>query len=155
MPFCHLRIKALRRPCPDYWITTQTAPEAPRTLGEHIRRRRIDLHILQKDVAAGLRVNIETLKNWERGVGSPSIRQIPAILAFLGYDPEPVPKNLAGQIRYARRRLGMTQKKLGKAIGVGDSMLWHWEAGRAHPDEPTLRKIRSLLSSRRVNGFPL
>jgi len=40
--------------------------------------------MLQKEVAAKLRVNIETLKNWERGAGSPSIRLIPAIVEFLG-----------------------------------------------------------------------
>ena len=71
MPFCHLHIKALRRPCPGYWITTQTAPGDPRTLGEPMRKRRIDLHMLQKALAAKLGVNIETLKNWERGAGSP------------------------------------------------------------------------------------
>ena len=51
-----------------------------RALGELIRKRRIDFRTLQKAVAPKLEVNIETLKNRERGAGTLSIRQIPAII---------------------------------------------------------------------------
>ena len=66
LPFCHPQIKVLHRPYPDYWITTQISPGTPRTIGDHIRKRRLTAHILQKDLARQLGVNIETLKNWER-----------------------------------------------------------------------------------------
>jgi hypothetical protein len=46
LPFCHLQIKALRCSHPRLWNCTQRAPKAPKTLGEHIKRRRLELHII-------------------------------------------------------------------------------------------------------------
>ena len=106
--------------------------------------------MLQKTVAAKLRVNIETLKNWERGVGSPSVRQLPRIIEFLGYDPEPVPEDLAGRIRYARRRLGLTQEEMAKALGVDTVSLWRWETERILPPWAILEAMQTMLNRRRV-----
>jgi len=84
LPNCHLHIKGLRRRHPDYWITTQAAVTEPKTLGERIRNRRLELHLLQKELAAQFGCNIESLKNWERGVYQPGDLFLPQVRVFLG-----------------------------------------------------------------------
>jgi DNA-binding transcriptional regulator YiaG len=73
---------------------TQTMPANPKTIGDHIRRRRLALHIFQKDLAHRLGVNVETLKNWERNACAPMVQHFSRIIEFLGYNPEPVPEAL-------------------------------------------------------------
>jgi transcriptional regulator with XRE-family HTH domain len=57
----------------------------PRRL--YLRRRRIELGLYQKDVAARLGVTTSTIWNWEHGW---TIRKkfIPRIVVFLGYNPD-------------------------------------------------------------------
>ena len=148
MPFCHLRIKALRHPCPNYWITTQAYPAVPKTIGDHIRKRRLELHILQKPLAERLGVNIETLKIWERGAAMPMIRHLPAVIEFLGIDPEPEPAALPERIAFGRRKLGWTQEKLAKAVGLNVSTILRWESGASIPAPRKLAEFQARLGER-------
>jgi transcriptional regulator with XRE-family HTH domain len=148
-----VHIKGLRCPFPDNWITTQKPPQAPKTLGEHLKRRRLELHLLQTDVARRLGVHFETLKNWERGIGSPMVRHIPAIIKFLGYDPEPEPEALPKRIAYARRRLGMTQEQLAEALSVDPVTVYRWEKGMSCPPESTILKLERMVAKSR-HAFP-
>ena len=118
LPFCHLAIKAQKTPHADRWKSAQGIAKELHTIGEHIRNRRLELRLLQRTVAEHLCVHIESLKNWERGVGAPSIRQMPKIIEFLGYDPEPQPETLARRLAHARRRLGLTQEDLAEKLDV-------------------------------------
>lgn len=74
LPFCHLRLKVLRRPGPDKWKCTQTAAKYPKIIGEHLKRRRLELHLMQAEVAKRLGVHKGSIQNWERGVGTPADR---------------------------------------------------------------------------------
>ena len=149
LPNCHLHIKSLRCPCPDYWITTQAIPAVPKTIGEHIKKRRLELHLLQKDLAQQIGVHVESLKNWERNVEIPMVRYIPKIVEFLGYDPMPEPKAIPERITYARRRLGMTQDNLAKVLGSDSASIWRWETGQIDP--PTRRHaLNELLASKHI-----
>lgn len=76
-----------RKPRPGY-------PEEPSSLGEHLKKRRLDRELRQKDVAAELGVNFKTYENWEQGKYGPEIRFLPAIIRFLGYEPSPTPVSL-------------------------------------------------------------
>ena len=67
----------------------------PRTLGEHIRRRRLEMELTQKEVADQFGVVSWTVRNWEKGRTQPLIKFIPTIVGFLGYDPFPQPTNLS------------------------------------------------------------
>ena len=64
-----------------------TYPRRLRTLGDHIRKRRLDLGLLQRDVAQQLGANPDTVKNWEMGYTAPALWFIPRIIRFLGYVP--------------------------------------------------------------------
>ena len=64
LPFCQAVLKA-RRPLPRGY------PAEPRTLGEAIRKRRLDLGLSQVAMARQLGVDPWTLLNWEKGRTQP------------------------------------------------------------------------------------
>lgn len=51
---------------------------APETVGEHIRKRRLDLGLLQIEVAQIIGVTESTVGNWEHGI-EPDLRHMPKI----------------------------------------------------------------------------
>ena len=59
-------------------------PKKMKTLGDHIRARRLDLGLLQKDVAGILGVSTDTITSWERGRIQPMHRHYIRIKEFLG-----------------------------------------------------------------------
>ena len=80
LPFCHVTLRAAKPLAHGY-------PRVLETLGDHLRRRRLDLGLRQRDVAEQLAVAIATLKNWERNRATPTGRLTARVLAFLGYSP--------------------------------------------------------------------
>jgi DNA-binding XRE family transcriptional regulator len=62
------------------------------TVGEHVRKRRLELRLTQKRAAERLGVNQWTVLNWEKSHTEPLIESMPAIIRFLGYEPFPEPK---------------------------------------------------------------
>jgi len=145
LPFCHLTIKAQRPLHPHRWKSTQVIAEQPNTIGQHIKNHRLKLHLLQRTVAEYMCVHIESLKNWERGAGAPAIRQMPRIIEFLGYDPEPQPETLAKRLAYARRRLGFTQEDLAEKLEVAPGTILRWEKGDCLPPAKKLERAQALL----------
>ena len=66
LPFCKIELKAARPlSVPDY-------PKTLNTLGDHIRKKRLDLELLQKDVANIIGINESTIWNWENNYATPS-----------------------------------------------------------------------------------
>lgn len=110
----------------------------------------MELHLLQKDLARQIGVHVESLKNWERDVESPMIRFIPKIVEFLGYDPIPEPKTIPERIAYARRRLGMTQVNLAKALRVDSVSIWRWETGQVGPPAARVAALNQLLATKQI-----
>jgi DNA-binding XRE family transcriptional regulator len=80
--FCHAELRAPKSQSEQY-------PKAINSLGDHIRSRRLDLKLLQRQVAEQVGVNGATITIWERDASAPVIRFMPAIIKFLGYDPIP------------------------------------------------------------------
>ena len=108
-------------------------PVAPQTVGDHIRKRRLGLKMLQKDVAEQLGVDKTSVFNWEANTAVPAVRYMPAIIQFLGYDPLPVPKGWGEQLVRHRTTLGMTQKEAARGLGVDQGTLAKWEQGKREP----------------------
>ena len=88
MPFCDLHLKAVIRPYPYRWKCTQSVPKVPKTLGEHLKRRRLELHLFQADLAKMLGVDVESIRNWENNTYQPTKWLMPGIVKWLGYDPQ-------------------------------------------------------------------
>ena len=103
---------------------------------------------LPKEVAERLGVHVESVKNCERGASSPTTRQIPKIIEFLGYDPEPASKTEPEPIAQALRRLGLTQKSLAKKLGVDPVTVYRWEKGFSVPATRALQRLHKLLQEK-------
>ena len=74
-----------------------------------------------------------TLLTWEKGQATPSVRMLPRIIAFLGYDPHPEPTTLGGRVTAKRRFLGLSRKRLAEELGVDEVTLARWESDRSRP----------------------
>ena len=122
LPFCHLHLR-IQRPL------SRAHPKALKTLGDHIRKRRLDLQLLQSDVAQRLGVTESCIWNWENSATAPVFPYWPAIIGFLGYNPLPKPQTLAEQLVQARKIQGLSQKEMAKRLGVDPSALARRERG--------------------------
>ncbi|MBI3783979.1 MAG: helix-turn-helix domain-containing protein, partial [Deltaproteobacteria bacterium] len=80
LPFCHVRLTAPKPKNPAY-------PVEVRTLGDHLRKRRLDLGLLQREVAEHLGVDSDSICHWETGYGEPKVHLVPRIIDFVGYIP--------------------------------------------------------------------
>lgn len=115
----------------------------PKTLGEHLRNRRLALGIRQEDVAVRLSTMREVYDRWERDEREPVVSEWPGILLFLGYYPFPelTPAQL---VLKARRCQGMDQKRLAGVVGVIHQRLRRWEHGSEVPDDRAMRRLVEL-----------
>lgn len=73
LPFCHFELLA-SRPKPSQY------PKQINSLGDQIRARRLDLKLLQKQVAEQIGVHELTITGWERNATVPEVRYMPAII---------------------------------------------------------------------------
>jgi transcriptional regulator with XRE-family HTH domain len=97
------------------------------TIGEHIRVKRSERKLLQRDVAEQIGVAAETISSWEKSATTPPVGLMPAIIHFLGYDPTPEPTTLPERMREYRRKNGLTIKQAAHQIGVDESSWAQWE----------------------------
>jgi transcriptional regulator with XRE-family HTH domain len=101
----------------------------PQTLGEHVRKRRLELGLTQTQAAERLGVNPWTILNWEKGHTEPPIKSMPAIIRFLSYDPFSEPKNIPERLLAKRRAMGWGQRELAEHLGVDRCTITAWELG--------------------------
>ena len=127
MPFCKVTLKAQKPPSAAY-------PDRLNTLGDHMRKKRLDLKLQQKEVAEKSGVSEATIYNWENNQASPSLRFIPKIIKFLCYIPDCLQTGTLGEkIVTSRRLLGLTQKKLAHRLDIDPSTLGRWEQDKSQP----------------------
>lgn len=134
MPFCHAE---LRTPKPK----SDRYPKELKTLGDHIRARRIDLNLIQSQVAAQIGVHEQTVTNWESNASQPAIQYLPAIIQFIGYDPLPMGTSMIERLIAARRICGMSQREMAERLGIDPSTLQGWESGKHQPSRKMLQMI--------------
>lgn len=118
----------------------------PRALGEHIRKRRIDLGLRQRDLARRFGVKAEVIAYWEFGKNLPAAHRYPAIVAFLGYDPTPRPVGLPDRLRAGRLFLGLTKKALGARLGLDEGTMIDVEHGRRNPRGRVRRVLERFVA---------
>jgi len=83
LPFCKVTLKGQKPVSAAY-------PKTLKTLGDHLRKRRLDLKLLQKELAQKLDISETSIYNWENNRASPSLYLIPKIMKFLGYIPDDI-----------------------------------------------------------------
>jgi ribosome-binding protein aMBF1 (putative translation factor) len=92
--------------------------ETPRTLADHLRKARLDRGIPQRAAARAIGSSPLTFFHWEKGRVAPDVRFWSAILAFLGYDPQPEPAAFGEQIRAAREAEGLSERELARRLAA-------------------------------------
>jgi transcriptional regulator with XRE-family HTH domain len=130
-------------------------PLAPETVGDHIRRKRLALKMLQKDVAQQLGVDKTSVFNWEANTSKPEIRYMPAIIRFLGYNPLPEANTVAEQLIRRRTSLGILQKDAAGRLGVDPGTLAKWEQGKRDPAGVFLTRVQNFLQEGKVSDARL
>ena len=123
-------------------------PNSLKTIGDHIRKKRIDLKLLQKEVARKIGVDETSVLNWEKNRNTPSLTYIPKIVEFLGYRPFDISTGTPGEkIICLRRILGLSQKELARSLGVDPGTLGDWEKDKTQPKKVLLEKLNVLFMS--------
>jgi transcriptional regulator with XRE-family HTH domain len=140
LPFRHAELRA-SRPNPIRY------PKEINTLVDHIYKRRLDLNMLQKQVANQIGVHKMTITKWEGNATVPEVRYMPAIIKLLGYNPFPAANSFPEPLATARRVLGLSQRKMAERFGVDPATIQDWEAGRHKPARRSLDLIASLLQT--------
>jgi transcriptional regulator with XRE-family HTH domain len=138
LPFCHVRLSAKKPKSEAY-------PAALKTYGDHLRAKRLDLGLLQKQVADEIGVDETSIYNWESNRVEPTVRFIPRIHLFLGYCPYTPGLPLSEKLKMWRQSLGFSQERMAKAVGVDETAWRRWEAGGRNPAEKYLEAIQRVV----------
>jgi transcriptional regulator with XRE-family HTH domain len=125
-------------------------PTQPQTVGDHIRRRRLSLKMLQREVAAQLAVDTTSVFNWEANAARPEIRFMPAIIRFLGYNPLPPAICLGERLLRHRTTLGLSQKEAARELDVDPSTLARWERGEREPGGDFHDRVKRFLDGQQA-----
>jgi DNA-binding transcriptional regulator YiaG len=139
LPFCHVRLSG-PKPLPKAY------PKALKTLGDHLRKKRLDLGLLQREAAEQIGVDTASICNWERNETQPMVHCLPRILAFLGHNPLPEADDLIGKLQRLRGTLGLTQEKLAKILAIDESTIAGWERGENTPVGPYRKLIQDFVA---------
>lgn len=117
-------------------------------LGDHIKKRRLDLGLTQREAARQIGVKKASVQRWESRKCEPTVSCFPLVLAFLGYDPRPKPSTLCEELARYRETLGLSQPAMAKRIGISSRTLWLWETGQAEPSGIRLATIHLVVRHR-------
>jgi transcriptional regulator with XRE-family HTH domain len=130
------------------YLKSKVVLPAPKTLGEHIRQRRLKLKLTLKEARKLLGTDEGSVINWEKGRRAPRVYRLPAILRFLGYNPLPEPCTISERLIGKRLEQGWSRKVASRHLGIDVSTLRDWEQGKII----LFRKHRRLVA--KVLGIP-
>jgi DNA-binding XRE family transcriptional regulator len=138
LPFSRLRKKAAK-PLSEKYVTN------PKTLGHKIRNRRLELSLLQRELAQVIGVSEDSITYWEMDRVEPSVLYYPKIMEFLGLDPFPHAESIAGAIIRYRYLHGLTIKQMAKKVKVAPTTVRDWEKGNTAPQGKNLERLAVYL----------
>lgn len=104
-------------------------PKELKTLGDHLKKRRLELQLFQKEVSLRLGINEWTYHNWETDKSEPVIRMYPRIIEFLGYYPFPEPQMVGEKLVAYRRQHGLARSRLASMVGIDEGTVLRAEQG--------------------------
>lgn len=120
-------------------------PERPETLGDHLRKRRLDLGLSQRALAQRLGVDEKTVQTWERNEVRPSRTLAREVRHFLGL---PIPAHstpLAERLMTFRRSQKLTHEAVAGLLGVHRRTVIRWETGNGNPTPRLLSRVEAIL----------
>ncbi len=136
-----------RMALPRHIIPPKGYPLHLKTLGDHIRKRRLDLGLSQQEVATIIGVSESTVWNWEHGT-EPELRYTPRILEFIGYIPFECPEDPVEKLRYYKLINGLSYEQLGRLMRRDPEQLTDWLSGRVSPCRENRQMIAKFLEEK-------
>jgi DNA-binding XRE family transcriptional regulator len=113
-----------------------------------MRARRINLKLPQEKVAKIFNVQTDTITGWENNRSEPQIQFIPGIIQFLGYIPFKMDyTTVADKVKTIRILKGMSQRKLGKYLGIDPSTIENIETEQHKPSKNIMDSINNCFDS--------
>jgi DNA-binding transcriptional regulator YiaG len=128
--------------------------EDPKSIAEHLKKRRCQLALDQIQAAIRMGVKSATYRTWEWGDRKPTASMLPLIAAFLGYSPYPQPTSFHERMIAKRRKLGMSRKAAARFMGIDEGTLQGWEEGTSLPTQ-SRELARRFLELEATLGDPL
>lgn len=124
-------------------------PTVLKTLGDHIRKKRMDDGLLCIDVGEIIGVDGSSVAAWERGAYEVDIVNYPKVVTYLGYDPlYDNSGTFVAKIENYRRKHGLTFKDLGKHTGVLPNTISQIVQGKRNVVyAPTKEKLLKVIES--------
>lgn len=138
MGFCHLTLRVPKPLPPEY-------PRELRSIGDHLRTERLKRGLQQKEVAATIGVDVNTIVGWEVGRAQPKVSYLPRIIGFLGYDPFQGEMTIAKRLRVERWKRGLTQYELARQLGVYKHTITLLETEKEVTNKQALAAVRRFL----------
>jgi DNA-binding XRE family transcriptional regulator len=147
-------VRVVRKHVTPVWTRSFPISKEPKSLGEHLRKKRFSAGLRQRKAAQLLEVSNRTLSLWETDRVYPAWAFQPRLTAYLGYDPftDPTlgrpsgnetsyvaflsidtPVTLGQKMKRNRLKLRKTRKQLAAELGVSVKTLWGWETDRWKP----------------------
>lgn len=122
-------------------------PRSFNYIGDHIKSKRLDLRLTQKEIAEIIGVTPETVLNWEQGhITEPTLKHWPHIIRFLGYCPYVPCPTLSEKIAIWRKMEGIGSRQLAKEFGVDQRTYLKFES-----KEPLSRSSLDCITSGAAN----
>jgi len=86
---CQPKVTIFRTKQSPYFRALKHYPASPKTLGEFLRQKRIDLQLSQRQLADILELGIadSAVEKWEKSQNCPTPEHRKGIVKFLGFDP--------------------------------------------------------------------
>jgi DNA-binding transcriptional regulator YiaG len=106
----------------------------------------LDLGLSQRQVAAQIGAHVTSVRNWEGNATSPALWFMPRIIRFLGYVPWSPSRSIPEWLRTVRCNLGLSRERLARAVGVDESTVARWEAGRSKIGQKALQRLANRFA---------
>lgn len=142
LPFCNVVLNAQKPILKGY-------PVEVKTIGDRIKKHRLDLGLKQKDVADQLGVSISNIAYFERNAAFPSLSLMQKVTSFLGYNPygDLITLEASARLKAARERLGLEVNDAAKLLNVTPAILGRWERGKGMSKKTDWRVLDNFILS--------
>lgn len=123
-------------------------PKELNTVGDHIRKARIERNMSQPDVAEVIGVLPYTVTSWELGHSNVLARYMPKVITFLGYNPVIVnPTAIGERLKKWRLENGVSVKQLQSVLNIDRPTIQRVEAESNRVTMKTLKRVENFLKT--------
>lgn len=117
-----------------------------KTLGDHLRKARLDRRLFQTDVARLLNVTADTVTGWELNRHNPPARYAKQIIDFLGYQPFVFEgASIGRQLQIGRLIKGHSQRQTANALVCDRTTVQFIEREKRQPRRKVTAEIQKYI----------